>query len=327
MVYSFILLALGLGLLVAGGNWFVDGSAGLARLFNVRPLIIGVVVIGFGTSTPEMLVSLFAVIDGKGGIAVGNIVGSNIANIGLVMAVAAIIYPLAVHTNVLRKELPLTALMTLIFGALIMVDGTLDVFDGVVLLLAFAAMMAYVVGIPGLPGANKREQQQLDAEAAEMIVESPVVVIPRRPLVAIGQTLLGLALILVGAQLTVEHASSIARELGVSDAIIGLTLVAVGTSLPELVAAVIASWKRETELIVGNVLGSNIYNLGAIGGLVGLFSGRGLQIGDALRFGSMIVMGVLTLLLLPVLYRGSRMDRLEGTLIVAGYTVYMVLLF
>jgi len=313
-----LLLVLGLVLLLGGGNWFVDGAAGLARLFGVRPLIIGVIVIGFGTSAPEMLVSLFAVVEGKGGIAVGNIVGSNIANVGLVMALAAIVFPLVVERSVLRKELLLTILITFLFGVLVMFDGRLDWLDGSALLFAFAAVMVYITGWP---------RRTSDREAAEMIVESPTIVIPRRPPVAIGQTLLGLALILVGANLTVDNASTIARQFGISEAVIGLTLVAVGTSLPELVAAIIAAWKRETDLIVGNVLGSNIYNLAAIGGLVGVFSGSGLGIEEQIRFESILIMGALTLLLLPLLHRGSRMDRVEGVLVAGGYLVYTVLLF
>jgi cation:H+ antiporter len=313
-----LLLVLGLALLLGGGNWFVDGAAGLARLFGVRPLIIGVIVIGFGTSAPEMLVSLFAVVEGKGGIAVGNIVGSNIANVGLVMALAAIVFPLAVERSVLRKELLLTILITFLFGVLVIFDGRLDWLDGSVLLFAFAAVMVYITAWP---------RRTSDREVAEMIVESPTIVIPRRPPVAIGQTLLGLALILVGANLTVDNAATIARQFGISEAVIGLTLVAVGTSLPELVAAIIAAWKRETDLIVGNVLGSNIYNLAAIGGLVGVFSGSGLGIEEQIRFESILIMGALTLLLLPLLHRGSRMDRVEGVLVAGGYLIYTVLLF
>jgi cation:H+ antiporter len=321
------LLLGGLVALILGGNWFVDGASGLARIFRVRPFIIGVVVIGFGTSAPEMLVSIFAVIDGKGGIAVGNIIGSNIANIGLVLSVAALVRSLHVQNAVLRKELPLTALVTLIFGVLVMIDGRLDIFDGIVLLAVFGVIIAYILGLFSLSGSLNLPRRELDREAAEMIIESPTLTRPKKLLPAISATIGGLAFILLGAQLTVDNASAIARELGVSNAVIGLTLVAVGTSLPELVSAVIAAWKGETELIVGNVLGSNLYNLGFIGGTIGLFSGAGLQVEDQLRYGSVLLMSVLTLLLIPVLYRGSRMDRIEGALLLVGYAVYSVMLF
>jgi cation:H+ antiporter len=145
--------------------------------------------------------------------------------------------------------------------------------------------------------------------------------------VAVGQTVVGLALILAGAQLTVDNAAALARQFGVSDAVIGLTLVAVGTSLPERVAAIIAAWKRETDLIVGNVLGSNMYNLAFTGGAVGLFSGSGLVVEDAIRFGSVGAMLALTLLLVPLLFRGSRLTRMEGAVVLAGYVVYTALLF
>jgi cation:H+ antiporter len=318
MIGPLLLLGVGLALLVAGGNWFVEGAAGLARLLRVRPLIIGMVVIGFGTSAPELLVSLLALADHKGGIALGNIVGSNIANIGLVLTAAAMIYPLHVAKGVLRRELPLMALITLLFAGLVMLDGRLDPLDGVLLLLAFGAVLLYMLGRPS---------RRLDQEAAEMISDSPTVQHRRRPLIALVQTVVGLGLILGGAQLTVDSAAGLARQFGISDAVIGLTVVAIGTSLPELVAALIAAWKRETELIVGNVLGSNLYNLGFIGAFVGLFSGNGLTVEDQVRFGSIGAMAGLTLLLVPLLFRGSRLDRREGLVVLIGYFTYTALLF
>ncbi len=312
------LLLVGLVLLVAGGNWFVEGAAGLARLLRVRPLIIGMVVIGFGTSAPELLVSLLALGDHKGGLALGNIVGSNIANIGLVLAAAALVAPLYVAKSVLRRELPLMALVTLLFAALVVPDGRLDVLDGIVLMLAFGGVMVYMLARP---------DRRMDHEAAEMIIESPTVNPPRRPQVALLQTVVGLGLILGGAQMTVDGAAGLAHQLGVSDAVIGLTVVAIGTSLPELVAALIAAWKHETDLIVGNVLGSNLYNLGFTGAVVGLFSGDGLAIENQVRFGSVGVMTALTFLLVPLLFRGSRLDRFEGAVVLIGYVGYTVLLF
>jgi cation:H+ antiporter len=311
-------LALGLALLVAGGNWFVEGAAGLARLLRVRPLIIGMVVIGFGTSAPELLVSLLALADHKGGIALGNIVGSNIANIGLVLAAAAVVSPLYVAKRVLRRELPLMALVTVLFAVLIMPDGRLDGLDGGLLALAFAVVLVYML---------RRPATQTDREVAEMIIDSPTVHPPRRPRIAVIQTVVGLGVILAGAQLTVDNAAGLARQIGISDAVIGLTVVAVGTSLPELVAALIAARKRETDLIVGNVLGSNLYNLGFTGAIVGLFSGSGLSVEDQVRFGSVGVMTILTLLMVPLLFRGARLDRVEGALVLAGYVVYTGLLF
>ncbi|HET9495315.1 MAG TPA: calcium/sodium antiporter [Chloroflexia bacterium] len=327
MLLPLVLLAVGLVGLIAGGNLFVDGSAGLARLLNVRPLIIGLVVIGFGTSAPEMLVTLLALLDGKGGIALGNVVGSNIANIGLVMAAAAIVYPLDVHRSVLRRELPLTVTVTLLFSVLLAVDGRIDMLDGVLLLLAFTLSLAYILGMPFLPWVGRRAARQMEAEVAEIIEESPTVVLPKRPTVAIVQTVGGLALILAGAQFTVDSAATIARQFGVSDEVIGLTLVAVGTSLPELAAGIIAALKRETDLITGNVLGSNMYNLGCTGGLLGLFSGAGVMAEEQLWYSSNAIMIVLTMLLVPVLLRGQRMTRIEGAIILGGYVVFTLLLF
>ena len=226
--------------------------------------------------------------------------------------------PLYVAKRVLRRELPLMALVTVLFAVLIMPDGRLDGLDGGLLALAFAVVLVYML---------RRPATQTDREVAEMIIDSPTVHPPRRPRIAVIQTVVGLGVILAGAQLTVDNAAGLARQIGISDAVIGLTVVAVGTSLPELVAALIAARKRETDLIVGNVLGSNLYNLGFTGAIVGLFSGSGLSVEDQVRFGSVGVMTILTLLMVPLLFRGARLDRVEGALVLAGYVVYTGLLF
>jgi cation:H+ antiporter len=315
-------LAGGLGLLIVGGKAFVDGAAALARTFRVRPLVIGIVIIGFGTSTPELLVSLFALGDNKGGIAVGNIVGSNIANIGLIMALAAVIFPLVVTNQLLRKELPLTVGLTVLFGLVIIVGGELNWVDGVVLLAGFILTLLYI-----LAGSRPKLDQAAQVLVEQSEEEEIVKLTNHRPGLALCQTLGGLVVVLIGAEITVDNASNLARGLGVSEAIIGLTVVAFGTSLPELVAAVMAAIKGETELIIGNVLGSNLYNLGFTGGVIALFSGEGLALDNSIRFYSTGFMVGLTLLLVPLLLRGLRLSRLEGGFSLGLYSLYLFWLF
>ncbi|MDQ2806881.1 MAG: calcium/sodium antiporter [Chloroflexota bacterium] len=319
MVASVLGLIAGLAVLVVGGNGFVEGAAALAQHFRVRPLIIGVIVIGFGTSAPEMLVSLFALADGQGGLALGNVVGSNIANIGLVLAAAAVITPVVVENRVLRRELPLTLGVSLLFAALVAGDGRIDLVDGLLLLTAFLGSLAYILGL--LP------RRKLDTAAIALVAGTPIsgpALTLRRAGLYTGA---GLGLILLGAQITVDQATTIARALGVSDSVIGLTVVAVGTSLPELVAALIAARKHQTDLILGNVLGSNLYNLGFTAGIVGLGAGAGIGVDPVLRFTSIGMMILFTIVLLPLLRRGHRLDRLEGSLLLLAYLVYTVLLF
>jgi cation:H+ antiporter len=319
LLLNSLLLAAGLVCLIFGGNWFVDGAAALARVFKVRPLIIGLVIIGFGTSAPETIVSVLATLENKGGLAIGNIVGSNIANIGLILAVSAIIFPVAVNNQLLRKEMPLTIFYTFWFAILVMLDGKLDWVDGILLLVAYIIVFALI-----LRGPEKKQ----DAEAEEIIEAFEPVAHPPKRWLATLQTVVGLGLILLGASLTVDNASGIARAFGVSEAIIGLTIVSIGTSLPELVSSVVAALKRETDLIVGNVLGSNLFNLGFTGMLIAFISGsNGITMDNQIRFFSTGIMLAFTVLLAPLLFRGMKLTRFEASGCLVAYIGYSIWLF
>ncbi|OZB16571.1 MAG: hypothetical protein B7X58_05195, partial [Marinobacter sp. 34-60-7] len=243
----------GLVLLVWSADKFVEGAAATAKHLGMPTLLIGMVIIGFGTSAPELAVSAMAAADGNPGLALGNGYGSNITNIALIVGLTALIAPIAVHSQVLRKELPLLIVLTLIAGAQL-IDGELTRLDGWVLLGVFAAVMGWSI-FQGIRGKDDTLATDTDAE----LIAHPM------PLkTAIIWVVVGLVLLVVSSRMLVWGAVTIAQSLGVSDLVIGLTIVAVGTSLPELASALAAVKKNEHDLILGNILGSGIFNTLAV---------------------------------------------------------------
>ena len=250
----------GLVLLTKAADTFVGGAARLSAALNVPPVIIGAAVIGFGTSAPEMVVSAIASAQGKLDIAVGNVIGSNVANLSLVLGVAGLICAMSVTSGILRREAPLSTAAVVLFAVL--VQGGLERWEGVVLLVALVAALAFLF----LGGSGTDEE--LLAEVDEFLEDDEVISTRRESLL----TFAGLFGVIVGAQLAVTGASSIAEELGLGEGFVGVTLIAVGTSLPELMTAIAAARKDEHDLILGNLLGSNLFNslgVGAVAGLVG----------------------------------------------------------
>ena len=256
MIMAFISILCGLALLVWSADRFVEGSAVTARYFGMPPLLIGMVIVGFGTSVPELVVSALAAMQGNPGIALGNAYGSNITNIALILGVTALISPIAVHSQVLRKELPILTLATALAAGQLL-DGEISRLDGVVLLLVFGILMAWTVW----QGLRKKE----DALAREMEQELDENSMPVKR--ALLWLVLGLSLLIVSSRMLVWGSVQIAHHFGVSDLIIGLTIVAVGTSLPELASSVIAARKGEHDIALGNILGSNLFNTLAVVGI------------------------------------------------------------
>lgn len=311
-----LLLLVGLVVLSLAADRFVLGATRLSTALRVPAVLIGALVVGFGTSAPELVVSALATLEGAQDIAFGNIVGSNIANLLLVLGVAAVVSPVAVGTSTLRRELPLSigamALLTVVT-----VDRTVTTLDG--LLLALAAVV--VIGVVVRTGLRDRDAAAaLEAEVAEFEGDASPAVGPAALL-----ALVGLVGTLGGAQLLVTGAVGVARALGVSEAVIGLTVVAVGTSLPEAVTAVAAARKGETDLIVGNVLGSNIFNSLPVAAVAGLLGTQPLDPAFGLSLAAMAAgaTGVAVLFLRS----GHRLARLEGAVLLAAYAVVAVLLF
>ena len=310
----------GLAVLVWAADKFIDASATVARHYSLPPLLIGVVIIGFGTSAPELSVSALSALAGSPGIALGNAYGSNIANIALILGITALISPIVVQSGILRKELPLLVGVTLLSVALLW-DLDISRLDAVVLLLVFAGVMGWAIW----QGTRGGQDTLGDDTAAEMDAHTMGSV-----RLAWFWLAAGLVLLIASARLLVWGAVLVAQSLGVSELVIGLTVVAVGTSLPELASCIAAARKKEHDLAIGNILGSNLFNTLAVVGLAGAI--HPLQAEPAVLYRDMLVMAALTLALF-VLARtrggqSGRISRVSGGLLVlsfVGYTVYLLL--
>lgn len=315
------LLAMGIGLvvLVWSSDRFVTGAALAARLSGVSPLLIGIVIIGFGTSMPELIVSAIAALQGAPELALGNAYGSNIANIALILGLAAIIKPIRVHSQVLRKEIPLLGAVTLLSLAVIW-NRQISRLDAWILLGIFAAAMTWTAR-----QSIKRPDDELIKEVEEELPPIENASMKR----AVLDIVIGLLLLMAGSRGLVWGAVKIAGALGVSDLLIGLTIVAVGTSLPELASTLAAVRKGEDDLAVGNIVGSNFFNTLAVVGLAGAI--HPLRIDPAIYTRDFPVMGALTLLLFLFSFgrKGQgRINRVEGAVFLLSYiayTVYLVL--
>lgn len=317
MTLAFAAIVFGLALLVWSADRFVEGAASTARYFGMPPLLIGMVIVGFGTSAPEMVVSAFAAVQGNPGIALGNAYGSNITNIALILGLTALISPIAVHSQVLRKELPLLTAVTAL-AAWQLWDGELTMNDALVLLAVFAGLMIWTI--------REGMRQKVDALGNEMELELDVHAMPVRS--AVLWLVVGLLALIVSSRILVWGAVEIAHGFGVSDLIIGLTIVAIGTSLPELASSVIAARKGEHDIALGNILGSNLFNTLAVVGIAGTI--HPMVVGPEIFSRDIMVMAALTvsLFFIGYGYRGPhRISRLAGAALLAcyiGYTTYLI---
>ncbi|NWO06090.1 MAG: calcium/sodium antiporter [Alteromonadaceae bacterium] len=307
----------GLVLLVWSADRFVEGAAATAKHLGMPTLLIGMVIIGFGTSAPELAVSAMAAADGNPGLALGNGYGSNITNIALIVGLTAIIAPITVHSQVIRKELPLLIILTLIAGSQLL-DGELSRLDGWVLLAVFGAVMGW-----SIYQGYKGKDDALGSDAEAEMVAHPM---PMRT--ALIWLVVGLVLLIISSRLLVWGAVTIAQSLGVSDLVIGLTIVAIGTSLPELASALAAVKKNEHDLILGNILGSGLFNLLAVVGLAAAI--EPLQVDPEVLYRDWTLMLALTvgLLIMGFGLTGWRkvITRLDGSLLLlvyVGYTGYL----
>ncbi|ARU00996.1 calcium/sodium antiporter [Yoonia vestfoldensis] len=299
---TYLILIGGLLGLFLGGDWLVKGASGLALRFGVAPMIVGAVVVGFGTSTPELLVSLNAALGGQPGIAIGNVIGSNIANILLVLGTAAVIGPLVLTFAEFRKDLLWMAGAVLILPYAFW-SGEVSLVEGLVLVGALAVYL--VISLKGSRG----EVEDIDA--------------PANLWANIGLTLLGLGAVVLGAHYLVQSASIIARDFGISEAMIGLSIVAIGTSLPELATTVMAAIRGERDIALGNIVGSNIFNILAILGITAVVTPVPVD-ARFMAVDTPVVIAI-TLALLALVYFVGRMNRLVGGAMLAGYVAYIAL--
>lgn len=308
----------GFVLLVWGADKFVLGAAGVARALGVAPLIIGLVVVGFGTSAPELLVSGLAAADGNPGLGVGNALGSNITNVGLVLGMTALFVPLTVHSDTLKREFPVIFIvMATVF--VLFYDGFFGFWDGLILLIGLVLFVVWMVHL----AMSSRKSDPLAKEVEEELPEETTLT------KAIFWLIFGLAILLVGAKLVVWGAVAIAQAFGVSDLVIGLTIVAIGTSLPELAACVVGARRGEHDLVIGNIIGSNLFNSLGVLGIPGVLQPSELDENILIRdFSVMAILTVALYLMARGLHGESgKVTRFEGGVLVLVYAGYMVTLY
>jgi len=312
-----ILLVLGLVLLCLGGEWLARGAASLALNCRINPVIIGLTVVSIATSFPELVTALIASVEGSSGLAVGNIVGSNLGNIGLILGVAALLYPVRVQLRLIKQEVPILLGITLIFSVMAyggISDGQIGRFEGLVLL---ACMVAYLVFLVRKARDLTPEIEREFAEQEELA--KAVRSTGKSVLLVLG----GGVLLWLGAEFLVGSSTQIARALNVSDVLIGLTIVALGTSLPELAASIAAAAHKQSDIVAGNIVGSNIFNLLLIGGFVSTV--YPLQVQRRLLFIEFPAMLVLTVLLWFIFRSGREVSRREGVVLLGLYALVITL--
>lgn len=319
---SWLLLLAGVGLLAAGGDVLVRGSTRIALLAGLSPLVVGLTVVAFGTSSPELAVSLMAGAAGESGIAVGNVVGSNVFNVLFVLGLSALVTPLVVAQRLVRREVPLMIALSVLV-LLLARDGTVGRLEGALLSAGVVAYTVWSVRVGRRETRPVREAYDREVAPGDGSGHGAGGVAA-----AVGLVVLGLAMLVAGSRWLVEGASALARSLGIGDAVVGLTVVAAGTSMPEAATSVAAAARGERDIAVGNVVGSNIFNLLAVLGLAAVASPEGLEAARSVVVFDLPVMTAVAVACLPVFFTGHRIDRWEGALFLVcygGYTVHLVL--
>lgn len=311
LLINLALLLIGFVFLIKGADIFVDGASDTARKFRVPKMLIGLTIVSFGTSAPELAVSIQSILSGKGDILLGNVVGSNVLNILLILGVASLVGTLRVNTATVKKEIPVLVLITLAFAALLsdkifgLAENVFTRQDGVVLLLFFCIFIYYLIGMARKKDTNEEENK--DEKSVKLVKALLMIVV-------------GLIGIVLGSDFVVKGASEIAATFGVSQRIISLTIVALGTSLPELVTSVIATKKGEYDIAIGNIVGSNIFNIGIVAGLpVAIFGGVG---GGAFSYVDIIALIMSAVVLFFFARHGGRIGYKKGIIFLLMFVAY-----
>ena len=307
---TYTLFVVGFYFLIKGASWLVTGASSIAKKRNVSDLVIGLTIVAFGTSAPELIVNLFASFNGSSDLAIGNIIGSNISNILLILGIAAIIYPLSVKEGTVLKEIPLNLLSVMVLWLLVndkLIDNSsfssLTRIDGGIMLLFFVIFLYYTFGISKVEGESDRVQKHSGWVSAAMIVG-------------------GMIVLALGGQWIVDGAIVIVQKFGMSESLIGLTVVAVGTSLPELATSAVAAWKHKADIAIGNIIGSNIFNIFWILGLSAVI--KPLVFSPMLNF-DIYFMAIVTVLLFIFMFVGRKnvLQRWQGIILLGIYVVYV----
>jgi len=308
---ALVYLAVGFLLLVWSADRLVAGASALARNFGTSALVVGVTIVGFGTSAPEMVVSALASLEGNPSLAIGNALGSNIANIGLILGLTGLIYPMSVERSATRREIPMLAAVT-VLTAILMLDGAFSRFDGVVL---FGGLIAFLFAML----LRGRHSDSMDA-ATEALLSEIAEAMPTRT--AVIWTVVGLVVLPLSAKILVDGAVGLASLMGVSEAVIGLTVVALGTSLPELAAAIASAVRKEDDLCIGNILGSNLFNLLGVLGIAALIHPMIIE-PILIRRDLPVMAGMFVLLALMAVFFG-RVSRISAGVLLTSYVAYQV---
>ncbi|MBV2264259.1 MAG: calcium/sodium antiporter [Thauera sp.] len=312
MLQQVLMFLAGLAVLVVGADVLVRGASRLAVSFGVSPLVVGLTVVAFGTSAPEMAVSVGSALAGSPDLAIGNVVGSNIANVLLILGISAMITPLLVDEQIIRQEIPIMigASALLVVMAL---DGNIGLLESIAL---FGLVIAYTVFlVVQSRRASKSVQDEFETEI-------PTSTWDRHWAVQVGLIVGGLVMLVVGADWLVDSAVAFARAFGVSDLVIGLTVVAVGTSMPEIATSIVAAIRGQRDIAVGNVVGSNVFNILAVLGAAGIAAGAGLPVSEAARNFDLWVMLAVAFACLPIMITGREIARWEGVIFLAYYAAY-----
>lgn len=311
ILYSLAVFIIGLIILYLGGDGLVKGSSRLARAMGINPVLIGLTIVAFGTSAPELVVSIIAAFKGSNDLIMGNILGSNIANIGLILGISALIYPISIKLTLVKVELPFMISISILL-LLLSQNLIIEHFEGAILFILLISMIIY-----SCYDAFK-EPKEIEKEFSELVQ------VDRSYYKNILYIVFGVIGLSIGAKLLVDSAISIAQSLGVSQALIGITAVAIGTSLPELTTSVIAALKRESGIIIGNIIGSNIFNIGILGIISVLKPIEMKQHLLEFEFGIMILFSII---LLPIMKTGFKITKTEGLLLLLFYLMFLRFIF
>lgn len=313
MLISLLLLLVGFIMLCFGAELLVSGSSRLALRLGITPLLIGLTIVAFGTSAPELAVSIEAASNGQSALALGNVVGSNIANIGLILGITALIYPIRISAELVKKQIPIMIGCSL-FLCTLLYDGMIGRLDG---LLLCAGLLAYLIYSYRYSGEELTDLS-LELEALPATENAPL--FPNRSMVNVALIVVGLLMLIAGSHVFVENAISLALIIGISEAVVGLTIVAVGTSVPELATSVIAALRKQPDIAVGNVIGSNLFNIFGILGVTTFVSPISAQDIDIV---DLSVMTLFAFVLLPMAWSKLKLTRLEGLILLSCYLLYI----
>lgn len=312
MVFDIIFIVLGVWLVLTGADKLTDGASALARRMKMPEIIIGLTIVAAGTSAPELFVSLVSALKGTADLAVGNVVGSNIMNTMLIVGCAAVVAPMTISKSTVRKDIPFSVGASVLM-LLLAFDSYLGPLDGIILLLGFALFMTYTLLQVRKTGASNQPEPTSQPEPSGQSGEKSV-------WVNVGWVVFGLAALVLGSNIFVDHASNLALALGISEGVVGLTVVAGGTSLPELATSVVAARKGQSAMAIGNVIGSNVFNILLILGLTATISPLAIEGVTSLDMGVMLVSAVLVWLFSFTRYK---VERWEGAVLVIGYLAYL----